>query len=484
MNNSLIRTGTGVRDMKTKWRPLKQSIYIGMFIYIVSLCVLFSFLTYSTLSRSLYGSYNRRMDDILQYVDHHIDKDDLAQCVKTNKESVKFFKMNSFMDSILEEFDVHYLYIIIPKVTDSEKYMVNVYSADTAYGRATNPDGYYLGMKLEHLYEDEDVLEYYRALNKDKISYIKDFTKWGNDYTAIKPLIDKDGNHFALLCVDVKVEEIEQFVLRYTLINVALIIMLGIIFTIVVTVWLRKKVVEPIGRLEKSVTTFAKITQKQPDPEFLQFDDPAIEANNEVGSLSEAVKQLVENLRIYARNCLRAEVKVEDMKTQVKQMDMLAYQDALTHVKNKTWYDKVSERVNDEIAKEKACFGIIMADLNNLKVVNDNYGHEKGNEYISGACHELCLVFSHSPIFRVGGDEFIVLLEGNDYLNREALFKKIREVYAKSCGDLDRKPWHRYSVALGMTVYDSSVDNEINDVFKRADELMYKDKLASKSARK
>ena len=159
------------------------------------------------------------------------------------------------------------------------------------------------------------------------------------------------------------------------------------------------------------------------------------------------------------------------------------YQDALTNVKNKAWYDKTQERINENIANNTASFAILMADVNNLKKINDHYGHERGNDFLLGACRIICTVFNHSPVFRIGGDEFVVLLENIDYRNRDKLVAKLKEEFDKSAMDESKEPWERYSAALGLAVYDQYIDTSMNDVFKRADDLMYKNKLESKMAR-
>ena len=468
--------------MKEKKKPLKRSIFLGCSSFIILLCLVLSIMTFRTYNRSLYHAYEERMDDIVNYVYNHIDMEDLEQCVKTKKESEKFKELMTFMDGIMEDFDIHYLYIVMPLSVDPPR-MMNVLSADTAYGRMYEPDGYYLGSISEEDYDAAEIQRYFDAMKYDKLTYFKDFSRWGYDYTALMPLKGADGETFAVLCVDIEVYELEQAIREYTIVNVVLIVVLGVAFVGYFLFWMTRNITEPISKLEKSVVSFARISHEQKDPEKLQYDPPAIHTRNEVESLSNAVAQMSTDMKTYVKNIVDAEGKVEVMKSQVSHMDMLAYQDALTHVKNKAWYDKVKERVDKDIQTGRARFGIVMADLNNLKKVNDTFGHEHGNDYIFGACHEICVMYDHSPVFRIGGDEFVILLENRDYDNREVLFRKLKEVFEYTSSDKNRDAWERYSAALGMSVFNPATDHSMDDVFKRADAEMYKDKVASKSAR-
>ncbi|WP_207637879.1 GGDEF domain-containing protein [Butyrivibrio sp. XBB1001] len=438
---------------------------------------------YSTYTTSIYQSYNRRMLDILNYVDSHIDVEDLSECVESGEESEKFTALMAFMDSIMEDFNIHYLYIVRPVLEDDRMVMMNVISADTAIGRETDPDGYYLGFVLEDVYDRETLELYQQHLDMDEISYFKNFSSWGYDYTALKPLINADGEHFAALCVDIEVDDVQRAIKTYTVFNVILIVVLGIMFVTLFILWMNRNITEPLVRLEKSVVSFAERSHEQTNPDLLSYDDPHIHTKNEVESLSNAVNLMSIDMRNYVRNIIAAEDRVRDMKNQVTHMDMLAYQDALTHVKNKAWYDKIEERVNADIEAGKARFAILMADLNNLKKINDNYGHEHGNDYIFGACHIICVIFDHSPVFRIGGDEFVVLMENRDYDDKDKLIEELKLAYEETSKDESKEPWERYSSAIGVAVFDSAVDKCMNDVFKRADEAMYKHKQESKMAR-
>ena len=120
-------------------------------------------------------------------------------------------------------------------------------------------------------------------------------------------------------------------------------------------------------------------------------------------------------------------------------------------------------------------FGVIVFDLNGLKHVNDSLGHEEGDKYIKQGCSLICSRFAHSPVFRIGGDEFVVILEGSDYSEREFLLSEF---------DRNAEQNHiigKVVVATGLDIYDDDCDSSFSDVFERADKKMYERKCFLKS---
>ena len=118
-------------------------------------------------------------------------------------------------------------------------------------------------------------------------------------------------------------------------------------------------------------------------------------------------------MKEYVKDIVKAEDKAHGLEVHVSEMNTIAYQDALTLVKNKAAYEKKAEEIDERIGNGIAVFAIVMADLNGLKKMNDRYGHDKGDQYIKGTCEMISDVFSHSPVYRVGGDEFVIILEGS-----------------------------------------------------------------------
>ena len=147
---------------------------------------------------------------------------------------------------------------------------------------------------------------------------------------------------------------------------------------------------------------------------------------------------------------------------------VLAYKDALTGVKSKLAYLEYEAKW-DNIIREKAeaAFSIAVFDVNGLKHINDTLGHEKGDQFIIDACMMICRQFKHSPVFRIGGDEFVALLECEDYQNRAELIESFDRMM-----DEPESP-DQVIISMGVADFDASQDGGFHDVFIRADQKMY-----------
>ena len=153
-----------------------------------------------------------------------------------------------------------------------------------------------------------------------------------------------------------------------------------------------------------------------------------------------------------------------------------AYKDGLTGVKNKLAYLEALAELETMLENgELTEYGVVVFDVNGLKTINDTLGHEAGDEAIKSGCRIICHQFDHSPIFRIGGDEFVAILKGSDFANRETLLEAFRKTINENQKNGD------VVVASGLAIYDASTDCSYNDVFKRADEAMYEHKRALKA---
>ena len=133
--------------------------------------------------------------------------------------------------------------------------------------------------------------------------------------------------------------------------------------------------------------------------------------------------------------------------------------------------------------EEKIEFAIGVFDCDDLKQINDKYGHDKGNVYLKNSSHLISRVFQHSEVYRVGGDEFIIILQNEDYLNRKSLEKTFIEKSKEICA-FAKEEWEKIKVSVGIARYDSEIDKTVQDVIIHADHLMYENKRERKKKNK
>ena len=174
--------------------------------------------------------------------------------------------------------------------------------------------------------------------------------------------------------------------------------------------------------------------------------------------------------------------EIKKAKQQLKALNTekeLARRDELTGVKNKTAYNELEKSVQTNIdnGMDYLPFGLVVCDTNDLKKINDSHGHVAGDEYIKKSAKLLCNIFVHSPVFRIGGDEFVVFLRGDDYSNRiklmNALQTQVRENLQSKTEPI---------LASGMAEYSPESDALVSEIFERADKAMYKNKRELKKA--
>ena len=149
----------------------------------------------------------------------------------------------------------------------------------------------------------------------------------------------------------------------------------------------------------------------------------------------------------------------------------IALTDPLTGVKSKHAFllnqKQIDASINEGTADE---FAVVVCDVNGLKVINDTLGHKAGDEYILKASRMICDIFQHSPVYRTGGDEFVVILHGRDYLTRKEL------VLALHDRSVDHIGKNEVVISGGFSDYKPGLDSSFHDTFERADALMYKEK--------
>ena len=148
-----------------------------------------------------------------------------------------------------------------------------------------------------------------------------------------------------------------------------------------------------------------------------------------------------------------------------------AFTDPMTGAKSKHAYLTHEKAINTAIDNGTSPnFAVVVCDVNGLKKINDTLGHKAGDEYIRKAFDMICDIFQHSPVYRVGGDEFVVILTGRDYVIRNELLLALHDRSVEHIGT------GGVVVSGGLSEYVSGEDMSYHSVFQRADELMYEEK--------
>ena len=167
----------------------------------------------------------------------------------------------------------------------------------------------------------------------------------------------------------------------------------------------------------------------------------------------------------------------EELEEANRKLRELAVTDMMTGVGNQTAYLEKIHALDEEIDQGIAAFTVFMFDLNGVKEVNDKYGHEYGDRMIADAADALKTVFEKEPLYRIGGDEFVAILEGIPQPNVPSYFRDLEEAIASKNKE-DRPYKSNLSVSKGAAVFGVGQDATYQDVFRRADQAMYQEKTA------
>ena len=193
------------------------------------------------------------------------------------------------------------------------------------------------------------------------------------------------------------------------------------------------------------------------------------EGRDEVGILTAAFRKMRDHLKLY-----------------ISDLNSRAYTDAMTGVKNKGAFTaslaKLEHLIQVTGREAPPALAVVVLDCNDLKHINDHYGHNCGDTYLQSACKLICSIYARSPVFRLGGDEFAVILQGEDFDNRNALLRDF-DLAALEHNRAAAEPWEQVNIARGMAVYDPRTDERLEQTLTRADGLMYEDKQRYKAMR-
>lgn len=274
-----------------------------------------------------------------------------------------------------------------------------------------------------------------------------------NRYVSLKEL--ENGMLIGVVVNKSTVNEAGASLLSKLLLAAVIVLILMISATAVIA----ESIVQPILKLNNTARKIAL---------NIFTEEVEVKGHDEITDLSLSIRNMKDHLHKYT-----------------EYIKSLAFIDSMTGANNKTAYDRDIQEIDLKLTShENQVFGIAVFDVNGLKEINDNYGHESGNYLISDASDAIRAAFPKDRVYRIGGDEFAAVLKGEEEISLYESMKhnfelEVSLVNEKNCSVPD-KPY-TLEIALGFAAYDIRDHQCVRDVFKTADSMMYENKMAMKS---
>lgn len=284
----------------------------------------------------------------------------------------------------------------------------------------------------------------------DKEPYEDD---WGRFYSAYTPVFDSNGIITGIVAVDFSAEWYEEQVAGHVrttlLVSVISLAFTGLIIVLIVTRYRKRfrTMLNEMNVVSGRIETLVR--EVSPGAEIKLPENGEHHPNDEVAELGDRL-QAMEN----------------QLSEQIAFVRSQAYVDGLTGLGNRTAYEDHVKQLDEEVRKGEASFAVALFDLNGLKEINDHQGHDRGDKSISAVAGALKKTFGEAKIYRIGGDEFVVILE-NGYAGIDGQLEEVGK-FAKEA--------EQVSIAKGCAVFTPDTDTGYHDVFRRADNAMYEDK--------
>ena len=293
----------------------------------------------------------------------------------------------------------------------------------------------------------------------DTQSYVD---RWGDLYSAYAPVKGVDGTVKAVVGVDVWAswykKEIASSAIMIGIVTGATIV-LGVLAAIFITRKMRKRLDELTLEMDELQSDIHLLIKDIQNPNYM----PEIIEDNESGGggLVQLRKQ-IDSTR-YA------------VKHYIDYAHKQAYVDVLTGLGNRNAYFELVEDINQKI-KDKVYvnFAVILFDINGLKIINDEYGHEAGDNAIIVAGECLKELFGEEISYRIGGDELVVIYQNvykDTIENKLSQLDNIIQKYSEP-----HQLNFKLTLSYGYSFFNEEKDKRYEDVFNKADEKMYTEK--------
>lgn len=440
--------------------PMKRksditSRYMALLVLILFIVnsVLGVLLTYQSAS-SMRSQINARMLDITNAVAVMLDGDALRDATPDDRGAPGYESIIRTLREIRQSIELEHIYCLKDMGNKQFVYGLDPLILDAAeFGRPA--------MYSDALYAASKGLP---AVDENSHN-----DRWGNVYSAYSPVFDSSGKVAGIVVVDFSKEWYDRKVapmILTTVISVVSSLLVALVVIMTLTSKNRMRIRMVNAQLNELADYFDKLMHEVRNMSGINVTGESTDRRKEQYDADD-----IDSIRM---NILSLH---DELYVQIANVKEQAYLDGMTGVRNKASYLNTEKLINEMIKDGSAAFAVIVFDMNGLKSINDDLGHEFGDMAIIDATNVLASVYDKGEIFRIGGDEFIVILSTAS--ETEVQNSMTRLDYQIAEANLVEKPYKRpLSMSMGYAVYRQGKDKEYKEVFHRADKQMYEDKAA------
>ena len=406
-----------------------------------------------------------------------IDFDDLSEETKNAYEVYSHEYYLSAFEKACGMFNLKHIYYLVPK-NDGTDDMIYVLDSRR---KVCNVGGkLYIDLGITNNYPKSKFERLWEAWETGKRPKGYDIFENKNEktYAYYTPLYI-NGEKLGVIDVEVEVSELLHAIHMETLRNLSGIAGILILLSMFLLAIIRTRFIRKLVKLRTAIETYSQ-TKDTKIAESLMAE---VTNEDEISIIMSKFADMIYELESYMKQLSRTAMALNNTQQKALELSILAIKDSLTGIRNKTGYDHELRLLEKQMAEGFTDFGVAMIDLNYLKRINDTYGHDKGNSAIISLCKLICNIFNHSAVFRIGGDEFVIILQGLDFQNVDELISDFETEIERRQNDDSLEYWEKTSAAIGYAAFNPPKDKCYLDVFKRADNEMYENKKAMKASR-
>ena len=437
--------------MKRLDRATRYTIIICIGLVIFN--VVFGFVLSTVAARAMRTQINERMLDISNTAAAMLNGDELAKIDADDYGSPEYESVMKTLTYFQDNIELEYIYCIIqvsekefvfgvdPTIEDPGEFGAPIVYTDALYNASKGKAGV-----DETPYADE----------------------WGIFYSSYSPVFDSNGDVAGIVAADFSADWYQNKVkqLHYIIASfISFALLCSVILAILIAGQYNKFFVALIRQMN-GLSNGIQLLMDEVDPGggndgYSHINDADVDKN-----LRDAIRLLEEKIVIMQ---MRLTKQIEIIRSH-------AYIDALTGINNRTSYMEYLQILEGKMRTNKdIMFSVVVFDINQLKLINDELGHDQGDRLIIETANEIREVFGGNRIYRIGGDEFVAILDNPD---PSVLISKLKNIIDKKnkIMPIFKEPGIDMSISVGYATFDPATDKTYSDVFHRADDAMYIDK--------